>query len=293
MLVNHKHGFSFTHIPKCGGTWVRRALLEHLEGTEEITFRSDRHIGIHASPAQYDELKCLVSVREPLSLYVSLFNHICRNMAWEYAQEWVGFSTRNISNGTQLSDTIFRSPLCYERREVFKEWLPKIVNLDLNDDCWGSLCMNDSGSTTKYIQFMKDHRPNFGWCTYTLIYNTVREWKDFIKNKDINDFFEHTNANFILKQQSLAKDLTNFLMKHVGIDRETAFKIGQHDAMNVKGRDVSINEYYNDYYKHCDNLECLEWYTPELIQLVKEKESFMYQILEDEKVNEKFQYINC
>ena len=78
-------------------------------------------------------------------------------------------------------------------------------------------------------------------------------------------------------------------MKHAGVDMETAFKIGQHDAMNVKGRVLSIN----DYYKHYDNLECLDWYTPELIQLVKEKESFMYQILEDEKVNEKFQYINC
>lgn len=285
MLTNHDLGFSFTHIPKCGGTWVRQALLAHVPGTQEETFGSDRHIGIHASPAEYDKLKCLVSIRDPLALYVSLFCHICRGDSFSDTQEWVGFAPfpkdRRSLNSLK------------GRHQLFQEWLPKIVSLDLRDDCWDIPCMNDTGSTTKYIRYMKDHRRDFGWCTYTLIYNTVRDWEDFIKNKKIDDFFECTNANYILKQGSLSDDMRHALTHKLEAGAY-AVDVCRSDARNVRSellnpdREGGIFSAPSDsYYKEYNHQEYLEWYTPELINLVKEKESFLYQLLEDDKVNER------
>jgi hypothetical protein len=288
MLVNHKYKFTFTHIPKCGGTWVRKTLLENLQGTREETFGSDGHIGVHASPNKYDDYKCLVSIRDPLSLYVSLFIHICRGATWGDAQEWVGFSRKEIAHGTHIYDL-------EEKKKLFRAWLPKIVSLDINEDCWDSPCMNDTGSTTKYIRFMKDHRKDFGWCTYTLIYNSVRDWEDFIKNKTLDEFFDYTNANYILKQHSLAHDLNHFLTCHADVPSQISHTVCTRSAANVRSELLDPDVLHQvfvygelDYYNVYNHQEHREWYTPELIELVKKKEAFIYQLLEDEKVNDRF-----
>lgn len=247
MLVNKPYNFGFLHVPKSGGTYVRRTLLATVPGTVEETFGSDRHIGIHAAPKEYDNLSLMVNVRDPLHQYVSLYEHIKRNgFGNDACQEWVGFSND---------------------KGDFQEWLKRIVTQDLRDDCWDCKSMNDSGSTTKYINFMKDHRTDYGWWGYTLVYQTVREWENFIQNEEltVENFRKHSSCDFFLPQESLTTALVDNL--HLfGVSPEYISNVIRCPAQNVGN--VQHDKY-------------LDYYTPELIDLVRKREKFIYDLLEE------------
>lgn len=70
--------FVFLHVPKTGGTFVRRVLLDHAPAPWEVVEARD-HATVREIPASYAHLPRLTFVRNPFSWYVSWYHfHLTR-----------------------------------------------------------------------------------------------------------------------------------------------------------------------------------------------------------------------
>lgn len=86
MIVNHKHKFAFTHIPKCGGT----SITEYLHSIPGTKTECPTPGWVHGSVANMENTWNyfnFATIRNPLDWYVSMYNHCKRHYSTSGPQE--------------------------------------------------------------------------------------------------------------------------------------------------------------------------------------------------------------
>lgn len=238
MLINHEYKYIFLHIPKSGGTFAR-SVLDNIPGTTEP--RGDPHFGLHLLNGDYNDYKKIVIVRNPINWYISLFEHIKRGGADKvYVQEWIAFK----NNG-------------------FLGWLKNILNLNANKSCFSNPRITGNWSTAHAIRFLENNTFNIGWWSYILVYQTMTNWQKFLKEKEISEFKNYTEADFILKTDTINKDLYNTMIE-LNIPENLANKALITDKKN-------IGNYSKDKY--------INTISDDLIAEIKNRESLIYSLL--------------
>jgi len=170
MVINRKYKFIFVHIPKAAGTFIRTMLLRHSPGSYKYKLshvpisRGERHLSRQGEdPSSYFKF---LSVRNPFSWYVSLYEHGRAGNAHEWWQLGYGLN-ENVS---------------------FEVWLRKLLAIPGSDLQF----KQDERPTTQNLLAVQDSTLKVGWLTHRLIRSsfpvtlaeksfregTLLEWQD-------------------------------------------------------------------------------------------------------------------
>lgn len=241
MILNDKYKFVFTHIPKSGGTFVRHVLL-NIPETYINNFNQDAHTGISKLPKKYENYHIITCIRNPMEWYASLYFHIVKNNFDKNDLEWLAFGSDE---------------------KNFNEWFNKIINFDVNDEFFDKKITSSEQELINFI-YQNNIKINYGWWTYHLFYQILIDYKKFIIEDDLNNFYKSVPKKlFILKNSTLREDLINVFHK-LKIPKKYDKIPLYHEKVNVGIEKISK-------YKNL--------YNEKELKFLKTKEKLIYDIL--------------
>lgn len=227
MVIDEKNKFIFIHIPKAAGTSITKFLTNNLESAKKINTRGDTHHSIETFltdnfiTSSLDNYFKFMTVRNPWDWYVSLYEYNKK----QKIHEWKLFNFNN-------------------EKLTFKNWLEKIVNLEINNETI-EIFNNDKTSTSTLYKSLKFSNFNVGWLTHRYIYSSCLNWEEIFKNMEIKKFSEeehkYTIIDDIYKIEELNEnDFTNVFLKKYNLDEQ--FKMSNKENVNRE------NKNYRTYY---------------------------------------------
>lgn len=217
--------YIFVHIPKTAGSYIRNILSKYFEGEY-----NNSQYRFHAIPKNKSKQVIILSLRDPLEWYVSLYCHIIfyKNASGILPNE----CKRDLVSicGSEINNI-----------ENFHKFLKYIFNLKkgivTNHHWWG-----------ENINYTK----NINKGPYTLLFN----------------LFKRSGVNYIINTNNIDDNIIKIFNK---LNTTKKIKFNVEKFKNEHKKLEKINTKNHLYYK--------KYYTPELENLVKKKDSDIYNAL--------------
>ena len=259
MVIHPERKYAFVHIPKTGGSYVTFLLKKYFEGVyDSRLFGKGGHGRSHSIPRFYSNWDSVIGlIRDPLTFYVSVFN-----MSMKDGKKSAWMTPRSI-NKKYAPGSLHPPPDPKVEIALFQNWLTDVLELQEGTPQGTSHTQTDWHGKT--LDFGRHLDMDIGLFTRFFVMQYMGNDYGFLREKAMP-------INYLLRMEHVHVDLAA-AMEAIGYDTEEFLKdINNSEAPGHPAYQSKRNT------SAWRTIPYEDYYTPELIELVKHKDRFIYYL---------------